>query len=240
VGEEVSILALVDGHHVVMLSSAQDHKRVFNNDEGPNTGGMGAYSPAPVVTDELWRVIRDEVFERTLVELRRRGITYKGVLYAGIMLTASGLKVLEFNCRFGDPETEAILPRIAGDLVPALQACIDGTLKPELIQWRPEACVCVVMASGGYPGKYEKGKPIEGLDKAGAVPDVVVFHAGTRRSNECVETTGGRVLGVTALGCGLDRAIHNAYAAIAHLRFDQCQYRTDIGARALNVRRANP
>jgi len=179
-GEEASILALIDGKHIVVLASAQDHKRVNDNDEGPNTGGMGAYSPAPVVTDSLWPVIREQVFDRTLAELRKRGITYQGVLYAGLMIGKSGPKVLEFNCRFGDPETQAILPRLDGDLAPALLACADGTLRDEMIRWRPEPCICVVMAAGGYPGSYEKGKVIEGLKEAGAMKDVAVFHAGTK------------------------------------------------------------
>jgi len=233
-GEEASILALVDGEHIVMLASSQDHKRVFNNDLGPNTGGMGAYSPAPVITDALWPVIRAEVFERTLAELKKRGITYQGVLYAGLMIADGKPKVLEFNCRFGDPETQVILPRVAGDLLPALEACIDGTLSEELIAWKPEACVCVVMASGGYPGPYEKGKEIDGLEVAGAMDGVVVFHAGTRGEGGHVTTSGGRVLGVTALGDDMNAAVRLAYRAITKLRFDQAQYRTDIAARALN------
>lgn len=245
VGQEASILGLVDGENVVMLASSQDHKRVFNNDEGPNTGGMGAYSPAPVITDDLWPVIREQVFDRTLAELKKRGIIYKGVLYAGLMITSAGPKVLEFNCRFGDPETQAIIPRIDGDLTPALEACIDGTLKEEMISWRPEACVCVVMASGGYPGSYEKGKVIEGLEDACVLDNVVVFHAGTRvkvphprdprgptREDGRAITSGGRVLGVTALGEDLKRAVKQAYLAISKIRFDQAQYRTDIAARA--------
>ncbi len=232
-GEEASILALVDGEHVVMLASSQDHKRVFNSDMGPNTGGMGAYSPAPLVTDDMWPAIREQVFDRTLAELRKRGIIYKGVLYAGLMIGADGLKVLEFNCRFGDPETQVVLPRIAGDLIPALEACVDGTLSEDLVAWRDEACVSVVMASGGYPGPYEKGKPIEGLEEAGALDDVVVFHAGTKLENGGAVTSGGRVLNVTALGSDLKTAVATAYYAVAKLRFDQCQYRTDIAAKAL-------
>jgi phosphoribosylamine--glycine ligase len=232
-GEEASIMALVDGKTVVMLASSQDHKRVFNNDEGPNTGGMGAYSPAPVVTDELWPVIREQVFERTLAELRKRGITYKGVLYAGVMVTATGPKVLEFNCRFGDPETEAVLPRMASDLTPALMACVDGTLKEEMVKWRPDPCVCVVMVSGGYPGHYVKGKVIEGLKEAGAIKNVAVFHAGTKLDGGRAVTSGGRVLGVTATAQDLQHAVKLAYVAITKLKFDQAQYRTDIAARAL-------
>lgn len=232
-GEEASILALIDGKTVLMLASAQDHKRVFDNDQGPNTGGMGAYSPAPVVKDDLWPVIRREVFERTLDELKKRGITYKGVLYAGLMIGRRGPKVLEFNCRFGDPETQAILPRIDGDLVPALLACVDGTLSEKMIKWRREACVCVAMASGGYPGAYDKGKVINGIADAENINDVTVFHAGTKIDNGKVVTSGGRVLGVTALGSDLPAAIDNVYKAVARITFDKAHFRKDIAAKAL-------
>jgi phosphoribosylamine--glycine ligase len=235
-GEEASMLALVDGEHVVMLASAQDHKRVFDNDQGPNTGGMGAYSPAPVVTEALLPVIQREVFERTLAELRKRGIVYKGVLYAGLMITRAGIKVLEFNCRFGDPETQVILPRIDGDFIPALEACIDGTLGPEHVRWKPEACVCVVMAAGGYPGPYAKGREIHGLKAAAAVRDAVVFHAGTRLQDGKVITTGGRVLGVTALGGALGEAVKRAYQAVGAITWDGAQYRRDIASKALGRR----
>jgi phosphoribosylamine--glycine ligase len=232
-GQEASILALVDGREVVMLASAQDHKRIFDNDQGPNTGGMGAYSPAPVVKRDLWPVIREQVFERTLAELRRRGIVYKGVLYAGLMIGSRGPKVLEFNCRFGDPETQAILPRLAGDLLPALEACVDGTLKDRLVQWKPDACVCVVMAAGGYPGSYASGDAIEGLDEASKIRDVVVFHAGTKPADGKTVTAGGRVLGVTALGRDLKDAIGRVYQATDKIKFNGAQYRKDIGAKAL-------
>ncbi len=233
IGEEASILALIDGEHILMLASSQDHKRVFNNDEGPNTGGMGAYSPAPVVTDEMWPLIEEQVFGRMLKELKARGIVYKGLLYAGIMVTSSGPKVLEFNCRFGDPETEAILPRIDGDLIPVLEACVDGCLRDDMIKWRDEACVCVVMASGGYPGSYVKGKIIKGLEKAAKVERSVVFHAGTKLDNGAVVTSGGRVLCVSALGSDLKHAVRRAYDVISELSFDQAQYRTDIAAKEL-------
>jgi len=234
VGEEASILALVDGDTIVTLASSQDHKRVFNGDSGPNTGGMGAYSPAPVVTDEMWPKIREQVLEPTIRELKNRGITYKGVLYAGLMLTDKGMQVLEFNCRFGDPETQAVLPRLASDLTPALKACVDGTLTEDMVSWQPSACVSVVMASGGYPGAYEKGKVIEGVDKAESEEGVTVFHAGTKQVAGGVVTSGGRVLGVTALGDDLPSAVDRAYAGVAQIRFDQAQYRTDIAARAMS------
>ena len=233
VGEEASILALIDGEHVVMLASSQDHKRALDNDKGPNTGGMGAYSPAPVVTDDLWPWIRTEVFERTLAELKRRGIVFKGVLYAGLMMTEAGPKVLEFNVRFGDPETQVILPRIAGDLLPAFEACVDGTLSDELIQWRDEHCVTIVMASGGYPGRYDKGKVITGLAEANALEGVTVFHAGTKLDGDSVVTAGGRVLGVTARGADLQAAVDRAYAAVAAIHFEGAQNRNDIAAKAL-------
>ena len=233
VGEEASILALVDGERTLMLAASQDHKRALDGDRGPNTGGMGAYSPAPVVTDAHWPLIRERVLDPVLAELKRRGIVYKGVLYAGLMMTADGPKVLEFNCRFGDPETQAVLPRIAGDLLPALEACVDGRLEPGLIRWRDEACGCVVMASGGYPGAYAKGIPIAGLEAAGEAPDTVVFHAGTALQDGRVVTAGGRVLGVTALGADLRAAVDRAYAAVGAIRFDGAAYRHDIAARAL-------
>jgi phosphoribosylamine--glycine ligase len=232
-GEEASILALVDGRTVVMLASAQDHKRIFDDDQGPNTGGMGAYSPAPVITPDLWPVIREQVFDRTLAELRRRGIVYKGVLYAGVMMTRTGPKVLEFNCRFGDPETQAVLPRMECDFVGVLEACIDGTLREDMIRWRPDPCVCIVMAAGGYPGAYAKGKAIEGLGEAGRLRDVVVFHAGTKRVDGKTVTAGGRVLGVTACGRDLKTAVAQGYRAVSAIAFEGAQYRKDIAARAL-------
>ena len=233
VGQEASILALVDGEHVVMLASSQDHKRAFDGDCGPNTGGMGAYSPAPLVTDEMWPQIREQVFERTLKELNRRGITFKGVLYAGLMITAEGIKVLEFNVRFGDPETQVVLPRIKGDLLPAFMACVDGNLSEDMIEWRDEHSVTVVMASGGYPGSYEKGKVISGLDEAGASEGVTVFHAGTALKDGKVVTSGGRVLAVTALGDDLRQAVDRAYAAVREISFEGAFYRKDIAAKAL-------
>jgi len=237
-GEEASILALIDGEHIVMLASAQDHKRVFDRDQGPNTGGMGAYSPAPIVTPDLWPVIRAEVFERTLAELKRRGIVFKGVLYAGLMLTARGLRVLEFNCRFGDPETQAILPRWDGDILPALQACVDGTLREDHVRWKKDASVCVVVAAGGYPGPFARGDAISGLAEAGALSGVVVFQAGTAARDGQVVTDGGRVLGVTALGQDLRQAITRVYDAAARIRFAHRHYRKDIAWRALKGTRS--
>lgn len=232
-GEEASILALVDGEHVVMLASSQDHKRAYNDDQGPNTGGMGAYSPAPVVTDDLWPVIREQVFDRTLAELKKRGICYKGVLYAGLMISDAGPNVLEFNCRFGDPETQAVLMRWKNDMVPALEACVDGTLNDSMIEWTNEPSVCVVMASGGYPGSYEKGRKITGLDACENIDQLTVFHAGTQLDGENVTTAGGRVLGVTALGNPLENAIDRAYQGVHAIHFEDAHFRTDIGAKAM-------
>jgi phosphoribosylamine--glycine ligase len=181
----------------------------------------------------MWPVIREQVFGRTLAELRKRKIEYKGVLYAGLMITAKGMKVLEFNCRFGDPETQVILPRMKSDLVPVLEACIDGTLKDSLVKWKSEAAVCVVVASGGYPGTYRKGKVVMGLRQAGSLKDAVVFHSGTGIVNGRTVTTGGRVVGVTALGKSVSQAIAQAYRAVQRIEFDGAHYRNDIGARAL-------
>ncbi len=233
-GEEASILALVDGEHAVILPSSQDHKRIFDGDQGPNTGGMGAYSPAPVVTPALLPEIMNTVILPVVRELKRRGIIYKGVLYAGLMIGPQGIKVLEFNARFGDPETEAVLPRIGGDLLPALQACIDGTLNDALIQVRPEVAATVILAAGGYPGSYKKGTPITGLEEAAKVPDSIVFHAGTALKDGAAVTSGGRVLAVTALGKDLKTAVGRAYEAVRHIRFDGAQYRTDIAHRAFS------
>ena len=233
-GEEASILALTDGEHVVMLASSQDHKRALDGDQGPNTGGMGAYSPAPVITDALWPMIREDIFGRLLAEIKKQGITYRGVLYGGLMIGAEGPRVLEFNCRFGDPEAQVVLPRLEGDLLPVLEACVDGTLDDTLVTWSDEPCACVVMASGGYPGSYEKGKTIHGLDAAGKVSGTVVFHAGTSQHNGDVVTAGGRVLGISARGPNLKTALDHAYEAAAQIHFDDVQYRKDIGSRALS------
>jgi phosphoribosylamine--glycine ligase len=225
-------LALIDGEHVVMLASSQDHKRATDGDTGPNTGGMGAYSPAPIVTDEVLEKVRTEVYDRTLSELRKRGITYKGVLYAGLMIDNGQPSVVEFNCRFGDPETQAVLARWDGDIIPAIEACIDGTLSNDLIKWKDEPSVCVVMSAGGYPGSYEKGNEISGLDEA-AEDGAIVFHAGTALDDGKVVTAGGRVLGVTALGADLREAVDKAYAAVEKISWKDSFFRKDIAHRAL-------
>ena len=230
-GEEASILALVDGERIALLPGAQDHKRVFDNDEGPNTGGMGAYSPAPVVTPEVEAFALEKIFRPTVAELKKRGIEYRGVLYGGLMIGPQGINVLEFNCRFGDPETEAILPRIEGDFAALLLSCAEGRMTTP-VAVSPKACTTVVMAAPGYPGKYPKGLPISGLDSAAALPDTVVFHAGTAVKDGAVVTNGGRVLAATALGADIRAAVDAAYRAVAAISFDGAHYRRDIARRA--------
>jgi len=233
VGEEASLLAFTDGETVLPMDSAQDHKPVYDNDEGPNTGGMGAYSPAPVVTPEIYRRINDEILTPMIKGLTTEGIEYKGVLYAGLMITDEGPKVLEFNVRFGDPENQALMPRLENDLVEVMNAVIDGRLSEIELKWNPKAAVCVVMASGGYPGSYEKGKVIAGLDSL-EDESVVVFHAGTKRlDNGEIVTNGGRVVGVTGLGETIAEAFETTYAAVGKIHFEGAHYRNDIGAKAL-------
>ena len=231
-GREVSALALTDGETVIPLAPAQDFKRVGDSDAGPNTGGMGAYSPVPFVDEGTWKQISADVLEPAVAGLAERGVPYRGVLYAGLMLTADGPKVLEFNCRFGDPETQAILPRIDGDLGELLAATAGGDLEGREVRWRPEACVTVVLASGGYPGSYETGVPIDGLERAGESDKVAVFHAGTDRRNGRVVTAGGRVLAVSALGKDLSEARARAYEAVSVISFEGLHHRTDIAKEA--------
>lgn len=231
-GEECSIHALVDGRSYVLFPGAQDHKRALDGDEGLNTGGMGTFSPpAHLLTPELEERVRIEVLDRFIAGLAIDGLDFRGMLFPGLMITRDGLRVLEFNCRFGDPETQVLLTRLDSDLVDLLEATIDQRLATTSAQWKPEAAVCVVMASGGYPGKYATGKPITGLDTS----DATVFHAGTRRENEQLFTAGGRVLGVTALGPTLAAARDRAYAAVAHIHFDDAHYRRDIAAKGLRA-----
>jgi len=243
-GEEASILVITDSKEVIALASSQDHKRVFDNDQGPNTGGMGAYSPAPVVTKELFKEILDKVIYRTIDGLAKEGINYQGVLYAGIMITRDGPKTLEFNVRFGDPETEAILPRLKSDLVEIMLAVSEEKLsRVRALEWDRRACICIVVASGGYPGSYAKGKVISGLEDAEEDKNVVVFHAGTKlrlindvgqkQERECL-TDGGRVLGVTGLGDTIKEAIDKTYQAVEKISFDGMHYRKDIGRKAIS------
>ncbi len=234
-GEEASFMAFTDGRTVVPMASSQDHKRVFDADKGPNTGGMGAYSPAPIVTRKLERQIMEKIMVPTVRAMEKEGRTFKGVLYAGLMIHEGEARVLEFNGRFGDPETQPVLARLETDLIDIIGAIIDGTLPKVEIKWKPEAAVCVVMASGGYPGSYEKGKEITGLEKAAAHKNVIVFHSGTANRDGKIVTAGGRVLGVTGIGPVVAAAIDNAYAAVRDIYFDGAHYRRDIGARALET-----
>lgn len=230
-GEEVSVLAFSDGVKVVPLASAQDHKRVFDNDEGLNTGGMGAYSPAPAYTPELAAYTLKNILEPTINGLAAEGRTYIGVIYAGLIITKNGPQVLEYNARFGDPETQPILARLETDLVDIIDAILAKKLATIDIKWRPEPAVCVVMAAGGYPGTYAKDIPIYGLDQVPA--GAVVFHAGTKEKDGQIVTAGGRVLGVTALGSDIATAIKNAYQAVETIKFTDMHYRKDIGQKAL-------
>jgi phosphoribosylamine--glycine ligase len=233
-GQEASILVITDSKEVIALASAQDHKRVFDNDQGPNTGGMGVYSPAPVVTRELLKEILDKIVYRTIDGLVKEGITYKGVLYAGVMITKNGPMTLEFNVRFGDPETQAILPRLKSDLVEIMLAAGEQKLsRLRTLEWDDRPCVCVVCASGGYPGDYEKNKEILGLEDAAGMKDIVVFHAGTKKQGGKILTNGGRVLGVTGLGATIKEAIGRTYQAVEKISFEGMHYRKDIGRRAL-------
>jgi phosphoribosylamine---glycine ligase len=231
-GWEVSAFALSDGERVVPLGFAQDHKRVGDGDTGPNTGGMGAYSPVPLVDDALAERIRTEVLEPTVVGLAEDGVPFVGVVYAGLMVTRDGPKVLEYNARFGDPEAEVLLPRLETDLVELCLACAEGRLEPEPISMRPEACVTVVLASGGYPGPSETGFEISGLEDAERIEGVTVFHAGTAERRGRVVTAGGRVLSVSGLGDSIAAARERAYEAVSRIAFDGMRYRSDIGARA--------
>jgi phosphoribosylamine--glycine ligase len=233
-GEEASILAFVDGESIVPMVSAQDHKRVFDGDKGPNTGGMGAYSPAPVVTEKLDFEILEKILKPTLAGLKKRGITYRGVLYAGLMMTQDGPKVIEYNCRFGDPETQVVLPRLKTDFVNICLAVAQGKLSHLKIEWDSQPAACVVMASQGYPGPYPKGFEIHGLEKASQLPQAYVYHAGTTQENGKVLTAGGRVLCVTGLGDDIRGAVDSAYQGVREIQFQGAQYRKDIGWRALD------
>ena len=235
-GEEASILAFVDGRNIYLMESSQDHKPIGDGDTGPNTGGMGAYSPAPVVTDDMMSKITREILVPVVDAMNRNGTPYRGVLYAGLMMTTGGPRVLEFNVRFGDPETQPILMRLQSDLLDVFLATCDGRLDEIALKWDPRPSVCVVMASGGYPEAYEKGKVIEGLDDAGALDDVMVFHAGTQEQDGKVATSGGRVLGVTALGQDVAAAKSRAYEAVDRIQFEGAYCRRDISDKAIRRR----
>lgn len=235
-GEEASILAFVDGKNIYVMESSQDHKPIGDGDTGPNTGGMGAYSPAPVVTEQLMDHITKEILVPIVDAMNRNETLYKGVLYAGIMVTAAGPRVLEFNVRFGDPETQPILMRLKSDLLQTCLAVCDGTLDKITLQWDKRPAVCVVLASGGYPGQYEKQKPITGLDEAEKIDDVVVFHAGTAAKDGQIVTAGGRVLGVTALGDTIADAKQKAYSAVDVINFEGAYCRRDIADKAIKIK----
>lgn len=232
-GEEASLLAFTDGKTIVPMLAAQDHKRVNDGDQGPNTGGMGAYCPAPVMTDALKEKTVKEVLRPIVDALAKEGRPYSGCLYAGLMIKGDSVKVVEFNARFGDPETQVVLPLLKSDLAEIMVACANGTLTPDLVEWSDKAAVCVVMASGGYPASYKKGIPITGLKAANAMDDVVVFHAGTREEDGKILTNGGRVLGVTAVADDIPSAQQKAYDAVDKIHFDGAHYRQDIAWRAL-------
>ena len=233
VGEEASFFALTDGETALPLGTAQDHKTVFDDDQGPNTGGMGAYSPAPIVDARMHEEIMKTIILPTVHAMAAEGRPYRGVIYAGLMLTRQGPKVLEYNCRFGDPEHQTIMPRLQDDPLLLLHAVAKGERLPSTVRWRPEAAVCVVLASGGYPGEYQTGKSISGIEEAEKLPDVTVFHAGTALEDGRLVTAGGRVLGVTALGADIPAAIARAYDAVAKICFEGIHFRKDIGRKAL-------
>ena len=232
-GTECSLHALVDGNNYLLLESARDHKRAFDGDKGPNTGGMGAFSPANNWNSKLQAKFEAQIMRPLLRGLLQEGITFRGLLYPGLMITNDGPRVLEFNCRFGDPETQALLPRMKSDLLPLLEATIDGNIDTCTVEWDTRPAVTVVLTSAGYPGKYETAKPISGLEDAAQIKHVQIFHAGTDRANGQVRTAGGRVLAVTALGSTVQRARERAYDAISHIHFENCQYRRDIALTAV-------
>jgi phosphoribosylamine---glycine ligase len=236
-GEEASFFALCDGENAVPLASAQDHKRVGDGDTGPNTGGMGAYSPAPVMTPEMTARAMDEIVRPTLKAMKAMGSPFKGVLFAGLMITKDGPKLIEYNCRFGDPETQVMMPRMMSDLVPALVASRDGQLKNFDLRWYPDAALTVVMAAKGYPGDYKRGSVIEGLDAAGEIEGVEIFHAGTKSDGEIILANGGRVLNVSAIAATVTKAQALAYEAIGRIKWPEGFCRRDIGWQAVKRER---
>ncbi len=232
-GEEASYIVFSDGTNFMPMVSSQDHKRAFDNDKGPNTGGMGAYSPAPIVTKDVEQKIVQKIIQPTIDSMKEAGNKFVGILYAGLMIENNEPKLLEYNVRLGDPETQAILPRMESDLIPLILACLEGDLRGVEMKWSPNACTTIVLASGGYPEKYEKEKTIKGLDDISSSENTIVFHAGTKRDNEKVLTFGGRVLAVSALGKTIQDSINNAYSGVKKISFDKMFYRKDIGQKAL-------
>ncbi len=232
-GEEASFMAFTDGKTIVPMVSSQDHKRIFDDDKGPNTGGMGAYSPAPIITEDLEKVVIEKVMKPTVRALRSEGITYKGILYAGLMIDKGQPSVLEFNCRLGDPETQPVLSRLRSDFMDIAMAITDEKLSDVNIEWKKDPAVCIVVSSEGYPGKYKKGDVIKGISDANSMEGVYVFHAGTAFKDSNIITSGGRVLGVTATGSDIADAKSRAYHAVSKIHFDGMHYRKDIADRAL-------
>jgi len=233
VGEEASVLAFTDGKTVLPMLPSQDHKPIYDGDRGPNTGGMGAYAPAPIVDTGMLEAITRDILMPIVRGMEQEGVPYKGVLYAGLMITQEGPKVLEFNCRFGDPEIQSIFPLLKNDLLEVITALMDGRLVQVELKWEERDAVCVVLASGGYPGDYEKGKPITGVEEAEEMEDVILFHAGTKLTTEGLVTSGGRVMGVTGLGHTLKEAIGTAYSAVGKIHFEGAYFRRDIGEKGL-------
>lgn len=236
-GEEMTVLAFTDGQTIRSMPTSQDHKKIFEGDQGPNTGGMGAYAPTTIADEKLMARIYDEILEPTIAGLQSESKTFKGILYAGLMLTEIGPKVMEFNCRFGDPETQVVLPLLKTDLAEVFWAIVDGELSLQDVEWNENYAVCVVLASAGYPEKYEKGKEIFGLNKVRGMQDVLVFHAGTKKEGGRILTDGGRVLGITGSDTSMDKAVQKTYAAVDKIRFEGMQCRRDIGHRATGARR---
>jgi phosphoribosylamine--glycine ligase len=232
-GEEASYMAFTDGKTIVPMVSSQDHKRIYDDDRGPNTGGMGAYSPAPVLTDELEKVVLEKIMKPTVRALKAEGINYKGILYAGLMIDKGQPQVLEFNCRLGDPETQPVLSRLKTDFMDIAMAIVEERLSEIKIEWTPDPAVCVVVSSEGYPGKYRKGDVITGIEDANAMEGVFVFHAGTSFRDDSIVTSGGRVLGVTATGKDIAAAKARAYDAVGKIHFNGMHFRKDIADRAL-------
>ncbi|MEK7813986.1 MAG: phosphoribosylamine--glycine ligase, partial [Candidatus Desantisbacteria bacterium] len=236
-GEEVSVLAFTDGEHAVQMLSAQDHKRIFDHDKGPNTGGMGAYAPYPGFTPQLYDLIQKDILEPTIQGLREEGRKYTGVIYLGLMLTSNGPKLLEYNIRFGDPECQVVLPLLETDLVEIMLACMEGRLNELDIKWKHLSALCVVLASGGYPTSYKKNLPITGIDEAEKIKDVTIFHAGTSIADDRIVTSGGRVLNVVACGDNIPQTKKLSYEAASLINFEAVHYRKDIGDRAIEAAR---
>jgi len=232
-GEEASVLAVTDGKDFILLPNSQDHKNIFEGDTGPNTGGMGAYAPAPVIDDRLLNVVKNKIISPVIEGMQKEGRPYKGVLYAGLIITSKGPKVLEFNCRFGDPETQAVLPLIDSDIVELFMSAINNKISQYKLQILNKAAVCVIMASGGYPGDYEKGMPIKGIEEVDQKEDIIIFHAGTQKKSKNIITSGGRVLGVTAIDDTIKATIDKVYNAVGNITFNGAYYRKDIGDKAL-------